>query len=292
MKQRDREKQGGKSWQQKLYIIIFKADTAGGKAFDVALLLAILLSIFAVMLESVESINSRHGSLLRIVEWSFTILFTIEYMLRIICVRKPWRYATSFFGLVDFCAIIPTYLSIILINTQYLLVIRALRLLRIFRIFKLGRYLSEGEFLLHALKASRPKITVFLGGVGSLVVIMGTLMYLVEGAASGFTSIPRSIYWAIVTLTTVGYGDIAPQTFAGQAIASLVMILGYSIIAVPTGIVTVEMGRVRRMPADERECESCGSSGHDRDAAFCKFCGSRLIEKAHQHGRDEPRQCL
>lgn len=276
MKPQQKDDQDRKAWRKRLYVVIFRSDTAGGKAFDIALLLAILISVLAVMLESVESINSRYGPSLRIVEWSFTILFTIEYVLRIICIDSPGRYFRSFFGLVDLLAIIPTYLSLMLSGTQYLLVIRAIRLLRVFRIFKLGRYLSAGELILSALRAARPKIIVFLGGVGTLVILMGTVMYIIEGASSGFTSIPTSIYWAIVTLTTVGYGDIAPRTVAGQAIASIVMILGYSIIAVPTGIFTVEMSRARQRRNDDRICRVCGTGSHDTDARFCRVCGERL----------------
>lgn len=276
MKPQQKDDQGRKAWRKRLYVVIFRSDTAGGKAFDVALLLAILISVLAVMLESVESINSRYGPSLRIVEWSFTILFTIEYVLRIICIDSPGRYIRSFFGFVDLLAIIPTYLSLLLSGSQYLLVIRAIRLLRVFRIFKLGRYLSAGELILSALRAARPKIIVFLGGVGTLVILMGTVMYMIEGAPSGFTSIPTSIYWAIVTLTTVGYGDIAPRTVVGQAIASIVMILGYSIIAVPTGIFTVEMSRARQRREDDRTCSSCGTGSHDTDARFCRICGERL----------------
>ncbi len=261
--------------KQRLYVIIFEADTPAGKAFDVALLWAILISIAAVMLESVPSMEERYGTVFRITEWILTVAFTIEYVVRIIASEKPRKYIFSFYGIIDFLAILPTYLSLVFVGTQYLLVIRALRLLRVFRILKLGRFVGEGEQLGRALRSSRHKIVVFLGAVLSIVVIMGTVMYLIEGGENGFTSIPRSVYWAIVTLTTVGYGDIAPQTVLGQAIASVIMIMGYAIIAVPTGIVTVELGKAQGK-TKEIICESCGKGGHAPDAIFCKHCGERL----------------
>jgi voltage-gated potassium channel len=227
------------------------------------------------MLESVESIRAAHGGWLKGVEWGFTLLFTAEYVLRLLCVKRPARYATSFFGGVDFLAVVPTYLALLASASQPFLVVRVLRLLRVFRILKLRRYVRAGDTIWSALVASRQKIAVFLAGVLTLVVVIGTLMYLIEGPERGFTSIPASIYWAIVTLTTVGYGDIAPQTIPGQMLASVVMILGYGIIAVPTGIVTVEMGRVRKS-ADARRCPACGAAGHEPEAAFCKACGAVL----------------
>ena len=236
-----RSKPTQSSWRARLHEIIFEADTPLGKAFDIGLILCIILSVIAVMLDSVAAIRAEYGGLLLAVEWGFTILFTIEYVLRLTCIGRPWKYATSFFGIVDLLAIIPTYLSVILPGTHYLLVIRILRVLRIFRVLKIVQYLSEANLLLTALKASRRKITVFLFAVLTLVIIFGSLMYIIEDESHGFTSIPRSMYWAIVTLTTVGYGDISPKTSVGQAIAAVVMILGYSIIAVPTGIVTVEL---------------------------------------------------
>lgn len=268
------------SWRVKLHEIIFEAETKAGKIFDVGLLWAILFSIVVVMLESVHSIQAEIGGMLRIAEWVLTILFTLEYLARIASVGRPLRYVFSFLGIVDFLAVVPTYLSLVVEGSQYLLVIRAIRLLRVFRIFKLSRYMGEGEALVTALKASRPKITVFLGAVMSVVVIMGTVMYLIEGEANGFTSIPRSIYWAIVTLTTVGYGDIAPATILGQTVASVIMILGYSIIAVPTGIVSAEFAKADKATQQHSRsydvCPSCLSEGHDNDAIFCKRCGSRL----------------
>ena len=262
------------SQRERLHEIIFEADTPIGKAFDVSLLVAILLSVLAVMLESVESIRDSHGSTLRAIEWGFTLIFTFEYLLRLYCVRKPWQYAKSFYGLVDLLSIIPTYLSLIVAGTQSLIVIRALRLLRVFRVFKLAHFVGEEQHLYSALRASRRKITVFIGLVLTLVLIIGSLMYLIEGEEHGFTSIPRSMYWAIVTLTTVGYGDIAPGTVPGQLLASIVMIMGYGIIAVPTGIVTVELSQAGRLST--RCCPQCSREGHDLDARFCKYCGFDL----------------
>ncbi len=262
----------------RLHEIIFEADTPAGKAFDVALLLAISLSVAAVMLESVAPIRLRWGRALYVVEWFFTILFTVEYLLRLSCVLRPWRYARSFFGIVDLLAVLPTYLSLVIVGAQSLLVIRVIRLLRIFRIFKLTRYLGEARTLTFALRASRHKIVVFLGGVLSLVTILGAMMYLIEGPESGFTSIPRGVYWAIVTMTTVGYGDIAPQTVLGQALAAFVMILGYAIIAVPTGIVSAELVQAarRQVSGTTQACPGCGAEGHDQDASHCKHCGAAL----------------
>ncbi|QDA58826.1 ion transporter [Hymenobacter jejuensis] len=233
------------AWKRAAYSVIFESDTPAGRAFDVALLVAIVLSVAAVMLESVRSIDLRYGQYLRGVEWFFTGLFLIEYAARLLVVRRPMTYALSLLGIIDFLAIVPTLATLLLASSRYLLVIRTLRLLRVFRIFKLGRFVGEGEFIADALKASRYKILVFLTAVFTLVVVMGTMMYVVEGGQNGFTSIPKSIYWAIVTLTTVGYGDISPVTVLGQALASLLMIMGYAIIAVPTGIVSAQMAMPR-----------------------------------------------
>ena len=264
-------------WRLKLHEIIFEADTTAGKWFDIILILSILVSVLAVMLDSVSGIRENYGSWFYRVEWFFTILFTIEYLLRIICVGKPIGYVTSFYGVVDLLAIIPTYLSIILPGSQYLLVIRILRILRIFRVLKLVQYISEARLLRQALRDSRRKITVFLFTVLTMVVIFGSLMYLIEGPVHGFTSIPRGIYWAIVTLTTVGYGDISPQTGLGQFLAALIMILGYSIIAVPTGIVTVAFARAEsKAEFKTQACPRCSAEGHDQDAKFCKYCGAHL----------------
>ena len=263
-------------WRNRLHEIIFEADTPVGKLFDVALIICILVSVAVVMLDSVASINRRFGTLLYGIEWGFTLLFTVEYFLRLISVGRPLRYATSFFGIVDLLAVLPTYLSMLVPGTQYLLVIRLLRVLRVFRVFKLAQYVGESRLLLAALKASRKKIIVFVAAVLVLVVIFGSLMYLIEGEAYGFTSIPRSVYWAIVTMTTVGYGDVSPQTPLGQALASLIMILGYGIIAVPTGIVTVEMSQAFRRDVSTQACPECGAEGHDVDATHCKYCGAAL----------------
>ena len=264
-------------WRTVLHEVIFEADTPIGKAFDVLLILSILISVVAVMLDSIDQVRMQYGTLLYGIEWFFTILFTIEYVLRLSCVGKPFKYAVSFYGVVDLLAIIPTFISLLIPGAQYLLVIRILRVLRIFRILKLAHYLGEAELLTKALRASSRKISVFLFAVLTLVVIFGSLMYLIEGGENGFTSIPRSIYWAIVTMTTVGYGDISPQTIFGQTLASIVMILGYGIIAVPTGIVTVELSQAfRRKGASTRACSECSGEGHDTDAKHCKFCGAAL----------------
>ncbi len=262
--------------RERLRQIIFEADTPAGKAFDVALLVVILASVAAVMLESVASIRERAGAELRIAEWTFTVLFTAEYVARLAVVERPLRYARSFFGLVDLLAVLPSYLAIFFPGAHSLLVIRSLRLLRIFRIFKLGRFLGEQNLLLTSLRASRAKILVFLATVLLLNLVLGSAMYLIEGEASGFTSIPVSMYWAIVTMTTVGYGDIAPATPLGQALAACVMILGYSIIAVPTGIITAGIVEAARAPITTRVCAHCTSEGHLPDARYCKDCGERL----------------
>lgn len=265
-----------KKWQHRVHEIIFEADTPMGKLFDVALLWMIIASVLVVMLESVEAIRLSYGWWLDFFEWTFTILFTIEYILRIVSIRRPIQYIWSFFGLVDLVSIIPTYLSLVFAGSHYLLVIRILRLLRVFRILKLVRHVKEARLLLAALRSSRAKLTVFLGAVLSLTVIIGTLMYLIEGPENGFASIPLSIYWAIVTLTTVGYGDISPHTVTGQTLASIVMILGYAIIAVPTGIVSASLVSSKSGPVTTRSCHVCSREGHDHDAEFCKFCGSKL----------------
>ncbi len=262
-------------WQAKLYEVIFEHDTAAGRQFDVVLIVVIGLSVLAVMLESVVALRQEYGVVLRIAEWTFTLLFTVEYVLRLVCVRRPSRYARSFFGVIDLLAILPTYLSVFFPGAQALTVIRMLRFLRVFRILKLVQYLSEANVLGQALWASRRKIVVFLLAVVTLDVIFGSLMYVVEGGQNGFDNIPRSIYWAIVTLTTVGYGDISPGTNLGQFIAAFIMIMGYAIIAVPTGIVTSELTRVRH-PFGARPCPACDTTEHEVDAVFCRRCGTRL----------------
>jgi voltage-gated potassium channel len=260
----------------KLYDIIYESDTPLGKLFDILLIASIFISIVAIMLDSVVSIHEQHKALLYIVEWFFTALFTIEYALRIFCNLKPLKYIFSFYGLIDLISIIPTYLSLFITNSQYLLIIRALRVLRIFRVMKLGAYVSQANLLSRALLASKQKVIVFLFFISTLVLIFGSIMYLIEGPAHGFTSIPRSVYWAIVTLTTVGYGDIAPQTSLGQSLASLVMIMGYAIIAVPTGIFTAELSNALKEQGDKRICPECGSRGHRIDGLFCDKCGHHL----------------
>jgi voltage-gated potassium channel len=264
------------SRRAKLHEIIFEAETPGGKAFDVALLVAIVLSVVAVCLETVAEVRAVYGAQLRALEWLFTILFTVEYLLRLFAVGRAWRYAGSFYGVVDLLAIVPTYLSLAVAGTQSLIVIRALRLLRVFRVLKLVRFVGEARMLHAALRASSRKIIVFLGGVLTVVLIVGALMYLIEGAENGFTSIPQSVYWAIVTMTTVGYGDVAPQTVVGKMLASAVMILGYGIIAVPTGIVTVEIAGALKHSTRTEACHECGAEDHADDADYCKFCGAKL----------------
>lgn len=264
-------------WRKKLHTIIFEADTPGGKAFDVVLIVAIIMSVVVVMLDSVDIVRVETGKLMLWLEWGFTLLFTVEYGLRLLSLGNPMRYARSFFGVVDLLSILPTYLSLLVTGAETLLILRILRLLRIFRVFKLSQYLAQADILATALKASRYKITVFLISVLSLAVIMGALMYLVEGRASGFTSIPRGMYWAIVTMTTVGYGDITPHTVLGQMLSSLLMIMGYGIIAVPTGIVSVELAQTQRMMmVSTQACQQCAAEGHDIDAKHCKYCGAEL----------------
>lgn len=262
--------------REKLRIIIFEADTPAGKFFDIALLLAIGLSVTVVMLDSVEEFHAQYGPWLYGLEWLFTILFTIEYLTRLACIGRPIKYATSYFGIVDLLAILPTYLSLLFQGSQTMSVIRILRVLRIFRILKVVQYVSETQVLLRALRSSRRKIVVFLFSILSLVVIIGAMMYIIEGQDTGFTSIPKSVYWAIVTLTTVGYGDIRPETGLGQALASLVMIMGYGLIAVPTGIFSVEISRAARQSVTTKACPACSAEGHDEDAGYCKFCGESL----------------
>ena len=259
-----------------LHEIIFEADTPAGKAFDVALIICILASVGVVMLDSVRTIGEANHHLFYVLEWIFTILFTIEYLLRLYCVGRPRKYATSFFGIVDFLSIVPTYLSLFIPGSEYLLVIRVLRTIRIWRIFKLVHFLKEWTLLVTALRASSRKIAVFLVVVASLVVVLGSLMYMIETEENGFTSIPRSIYWAVVTLTTVGYGDISPKTDLGQVLASIAMILGYAIIAVPTGIVTVELASASQKKVSTQACPMCSRDGHDPDAVHCKYCGAEL----------------
>ena len=261
--------------KDKLYEIIFESDTPAGKRFDVLLIISILLSVIIVLLDSVQFYNNKYGDILYIMEWIFTILFTIEYFLRIYCIKRPFLYTKSFFGIIDLLSILPTYISIILPASRYLSVIRILRVLRIFRILKLILYIGEANLLLDALISSRRKITVFLFFMFTMVTIIGSIMYLIEGEANGFTSIPRSIYWAIVTITTVGYGDISPQTELGQLFASFAMILGYATIAVPTGIISAEYSTMKQK-FNNTVCPDCANEDHEDDAEFCKTCGSML----------------
>lgn len=267
---------GAAAWQQRLYAVVFESDTRGGKAFDVLLLALIVGSVVAVCMESVASFEAAHGDLLRVCEWVFTIAFSVEFLLRVVVLRNPARYLFSFFGVVDLLAVLPTYVGLLYPESRYLTVVRVLRLLRVFRIFKLTHYVSEGSALAAAMVASRRKIAVFVFFVLNAVIVIGTLMYVVEGPEHGFSSIPVAVYWAIVTLTTVGYGDIAPGTPLGQLLACAVMIMGYGVIAVPTGIVTVELsqGQQRRSSA---LCNACGRDGHDEDARHCKHCGTALL---------------
>jgi voltage-gated potassium channel len=265
------------SARTRLHQIVFESDTAAGRAFDVTLIALILVSVVAVSVETVSGLPPGVYRALRVFEWALTVLFTVEYLLRLAAVGRPLAYAFSFFGVVDVLAILPTYVSLILPGTQVLLVVRILRLLRVFRVLKLAHFLTEAHVLGQALRSSMRKIVVFLVTVSTLVVVIGALMYVVEGAEHGFTSIPQSMYWAVVTLTTVGYGDISPKTPLGQALASVVMILGYGIIAVPTGIVTAELTAGRTpAPVSGQACPTCGAEGHGTDARFCRRCGSAL----------------
>ncbi len=269
--------------REKIHEIIFEADTPMGRLFDIALLVFIVASVLVVMVESIPSYQERFTNFFLVIEWIFTIFFTIEYCLRLYCVYKPMKYATSFFGIIDLLSILPAYVSLFIAGTQSLMVIRALRLLRIFRIFKLAKFLNQSKVITTALKESRVKITVFLVFILLMVTIIGSVMYLVESSSnSSFTSIPRSIYWAIVTLTTVGYGDIAPITPLGQFLAAFVMIMGYAVIAVPTGIVSAELVKQDNKKGEEfttRTCRHCSREGHDYDATNCKYCGEELHEE-------------
>ena len=274
-----------KNWKTKLHEIIYEADTPAGKLFDVILLIVILASIVLVMLESVKTIDTKYHNFLNISEWVITILFTIEYVARLITVKKPLKYVTSFYGIIDLLSTIPKYISLLFGGVHALVALRALRLLRVFRILKLARYLGASNNLIVALKASRAKISVFLFAVIILAVILGTIMYMVEGEENGFSNIPKSVYWCIVTLTTVGYGDIAPQTPLGQFIASIVMILGYGIIAVPTGIVSAEYTMQRKeekenesenIQLNSQSCSNCLAENHKDGSDFCHKCGNKL----------------
>lgn len=264
------------TFRERLHSLIYEHDTPAERAFDVVFIGAILLSVLVVMLDSIEGLSQRYGAFLQATEWFFTVLFTVEYALRVYAANDPKRYARSFFGVVDLLALLPTYLSVVFPQGRFLLAFRILRVLRVFRILKLATYVREASVLRTAMLASRPKIVVFVTTVVTIVVIVGSLMYMIEGETSGFTSIPQGIYWAIVTLTTVGYGDIAPVTVLGRFLASVVMVLGYGIIAVPTGIVTLELQRASRPGVVATRCTTCGLDHHDADALHCKRCGARL----------------
>jgi len=264
------------AWRLRLHEIIFEADTPAGKLFDILLILAIILSVITVMFDSVAEIRAQYGQTLHIIEWFFTLLFSIEYLLRLISLRHPTQYARSFYGIVDLVSVLPTYLSLLIPGSQYLMIIRVLRLLRIFRVLKLAQYLNEAEFLLKAMRASLRKISIFLFVILTLVLIFGSLLYIIEGDEGGFTSIGISCYWAITTLTTVGYGDISPQSPLGRAVASIIMIMGYGVIAVPTGIVTAELVAPITGKVSTQACPACGAEKHSYDALFCKDCGSEL----------------
>ena len=257
-------------WRARLHEVIFEADTPAGKTFDVLLIITILLSVLAVMLDSVEGIRQAHGR-----EHG-----SEEYTFRLICVARPLKYVTSFFGIIDLLAVLPTYIGLLVAGTHYLVVVRILRVLRVFRVLKLVQYVEESNMLMDVMRGSRRKIFIFLTTVLTLVTVMGSCMYLIEGREHGFTSIPKSVYWAIVTLTTVGYGDIAPKTVPGQFIASFIMILGYSIIAVPTGIVTAEFTQYYRTGGvSTQACPFCGKDGHAPDSKFCMACGGKLTKE-------------
>lgn len=268
------------SSREKLHAIIFESNTKAGKAFDIGLLITIVSSIFIVMLDSIATLHEQYGRFFLTLEWILTALFTLEYILRLLTLEKPLKYALSFIGLIDILAILPSFLSLFIAGTQSLMVLRSLRLIRIFRIFKLTHFLGEIRFLRYAIRASLNKITIFMLVVFTIVIILGSVMYLLEQGQNGFSSIPDSIYWAIVTITTVGYGDISPVTTLGKLFASIIMFIGYAIIAVPTGIVTSEMTAAMRHKREQHEsCPACGREGHDVDANYCKHCGHELTSE-------------
>jgi voltage-gated potassium channel len=267
------------AWKLRLYQVIFESDTRGGKVFDVCLLIAIGLSVTVVMLESVESIRTAWPILIRGVEWFFTLLFSVEYVARLLCVRRPLRYVWSFYGIIDLFAFLPSYINLFIPTANYLMTVRVLRLLRVFRILKLAEFMQESDILMTALYASRRKIAVFISVVLAVVLIMGTVMYLVEGEENGFANIPRGVYWAVVTLTTVGYGDITPHTVLGRILACFLMIMGYGIIAVPTGIFSMELIQAAKAK-EARTCGDCRITETDHEARFCRRCGEPLAHKS------------
>ena len=262
--------------RRRIHEIIFQHDSPAERAFDLVLIVAIVLSVIVVMLDSVAAVRARYGHALAVAEWVFTALFTVEYLLRLWSSERPGAYARSFYGIVDLASVAPAYLAVLFPEGRFLVALRVLRVVRVFRILKLAQYVQEASVLTQALRASRHKITVFIATVLTVVVAVGSLMYMIEGPEHGFTSIPESVYWAIVTMTTVGYGDIAPATAAGKFIASALMIVGYGVIAVPTGIVTLELDRAARGGGPARACPGCGSARHEADASYCKYCGTEL----------------
>jgi len=268
------------SLRERLYVIVFQSDTVAGRRFDKTLLLIILASLVTVILDSIDEVHRGYGGLLAAIEWGFTAIFLCEYLTRLYCSPRPLRYAFSFYGLVDLLAIVPGIIALYYSDAQYLLIVRVIRMLRIFRVLKLSPYLKQANYLLDALRGSKQKIIVFLVSVSTLVTVFGTLMYVIEGPEHGFTSIPKGIYWAIVTLTTVGFGDIVPRTPLGQVLSSLVMIIGYSIIAVPTGIFTAELANAMRGEQLEHACPTCSKKSHESGAAFCARCGNALFPKS------------
>lgn len=283
----DQERQLGRpqaGWRRRLYAVIFEADTPAGRNFDLVVIAAIVLSVGVVIADSVQPLNRQHSTVFATLEWIFTALFTAEYIARLACVQRPLRYATSFYGIVDLLAVLPTYLALLAPEASVLIDVRILRLLRVFRILRLTRYVEEYSALAAALRASRRKVLVFLSFVLMMVLVSGTVMYVVEGPGNGFTSIPTSMYWAVTTMTTVGFGDIAPKTDIGRAIASLMMLTGWGILAVPTGIVTAEMTLQRRgiTPLATRTCPACLTEGLPGDARYCSQCGERLPTHAYR----------
>ena len=272
--------------RDRVRLVIFESESRAGRRFDVLLIIAILTSVSAVLLDSVPSVHARYGDLLGIVEWSFTLLFTAEYLVRLWVIENPRLYARSFYGVVDLLGILPTYLGLLFVDAQYMTVVRVIRVLRVFRVLRMVRWVNESSFLLEALLASRRKITVFLFAVLTVVVVFGSLVYVVEGPENGFSSIPISIYWAIVTLTTVGYGDLVPVTPLGRSLASCIMVMGYGIIAVPTGIVTVELNEATRRRGNTRTCPGCSAEGHGREASFCWRCGDALYRRPERSRED------
>ncbi|MFC0337112.1 voltage-gated potassium channel [Kushneria avicenniae] len=274
--------------RDRIFQIIFESDTPAAKSFDIALIIMIVVSVIIIMLDSVASLKARYGEIFLIAEWTFTGIFTIEYLLRLYCLDRPLRYARSTYGIIDLLSILPSWLSLLIPGSQAMLVVRVLRVMRLFRVLRLMEFVGEGHLLLEALDRSRQKILMFLMTVISLVIVFGSLVYLIEPVEAGFTSIPRAVYWAVVTLTTVGYGDIAPITPLGQFISALMMILGYSILAVPTGVFSAEVMRsIRRNHYSDEACPGCGHEGHERDAHYCRLCGSWLDEEAEDPRRKE-----